>query len=372
VTKTAWMPRWRWVLLVATGLALSSTLQASRMMALADRPPAVIPVGRLLALNLTLWLAPAVLTPTVFRLVDWLSFRNAGLARSLTFHAIAATAFSILHSTALFLVYASFWWINGRLAKFQWLSAAQSEYANNFNFSVVTYGSIAALGYALEFRHRVHQRALEVAKLETQLAEERLGSLAGELQPEFLYASLDAVSGFVRTNPDRADRIISKLADFLRLVLNRSGTIVGPLQDELECVERYIEIEQVRQDTGLSVTLDIDPDTLDAEFPPMTLHSLVDIVLDQPASGLQPRNTALSIESSHDDASLYIRVKSMFDGSRASEVGSPARIEAVRDRLHALYGKRQDVGVKLDEQTSTAWLTVPYRAAMAATSVSVG
>jgi two-component system, LytTR family, sensor kinase len=372
VTKTAWMPRWRWVLLVATGLALSSTLQASRMMALADRPPAVIPVGRLLALNLTLWLAPAVLTPAVFRLVDWLSLRNAGLARSLTFHVIAATAFSILHSTALFLVYASFWWINGRLARFQWLSAAQSEYANNFNFSVVTYGSIAALGYALEFRHRVHQRALEVAKLETQLAEERLGSLAGELQPEFLYASLDAVSGFVRTNPDRADRIISKLADFLRLVLNRSGTIVGPLQDELECVERYIEIEQVRQGTGLSVTLEIDPDTLDAEFPPMTLHSLVDIVLDQPASGLQSRNTTLSIESSHDDASLYIRVKSIFDGSRASEVGSPARIEAVRDRLHALYGERQDVGVKLDEQTSTAWLTVPYRAAMAATSVSVG
>jgi two-component system LytT family sensor kinase len=359
------MPRWRWVLLVATGLALSSTLQASRMMALADRPPAVIPVGRLLALNLTLWLAPAVLTPTVFRLVDWLSLRNAGLARSLTFHAIAATAFSILHSTALFLVYASFWWINGRLAKFQWLSAAQSEYSGNFNFSVVTYGSIAALGYALEFRHRVHQRALEVAKLETQLAQERLGSLAGELQPEFLYASLDTVSRLVHTNPDRADRLISKLADFLRLVLNRSGTIVGPLQDELECVERYIEIEQVRQDNGLSVTLDLDPDTLDAEFPPMTLHSLVDIVLEHTNAAPQPANTALTIETSHDDGGLHIRVKSVFDGSRASQVGPSTRLGAVQERLHALYGEKQEVGVKLDEQASTAWVTVPFRAAMA-------
>ena len=61
MTKTSWMPRLRWILLVTAGLALSSTLQASRMMALADRPPAVIPVGRLLVLNITLWLVPALL-----------------------------------------------------------------------------------------------------------------------------------------------------------------------------------------------------------------------------------------------------------------------------------------------------------------------
>jgi two-component system, LytTR family, sensor kinase len=366
------MPRWRWILLATTGLALSSTLQAYRMVALADKPPAVIPVGRLLALNITLWLVPALLTPAVFRLVDVLSRRNAGWARSLTYHAIAAAAFSILHSGSLFIAYVTFWSLNGSIARVYWLSAIQREYSGNFNFSVVTYGSIAALGYALDFRHRAHQRALEVAKLETQLAEERLGSLAGELQPEFLYASLDSVSRFVHTNPDRADRIISKLADFLRLVLNRSGTIVGPLQDELECVERYIEIEQVRQGPGLSVTLDIDPDTLDAEFPPMTLHSLVDIVLDHSADRLPPTNTALTIESSHDEARLFLRVKSSFDGSRPSQTGPPTRIGALRDRLQALYGETQDVGVTLDEYASAAWITVPFRAAMETSSASIG
>jgi LytS/YehU family sensor histidine kinase len=247
----------------------------------------------------------------------------------------------------------------------QWLSSAQREYLGNLNFSLVTYASIAALGYALEFRHRVHQRALEVAQLETQLAEERLGSLAGELQPEFLYASLDSVSRLVHSNPDGADRIISKLADFLRLVLNRSGTIVGPLQDELECVERYIEIEQVRQGSGLTVTLDIDPETLDADFPPMTLHSLVDILLDYSPDGRRPANTALTIESSHDQASLYIRVKSTSDGSPSPQAKSPTRIEDVRDRLQALYGERQDIGVKLNDHGSSAWITVPFHGVMA-------
>ncbi len=363
MTQTDWMPRWRWVFLTATILALSSTLQAYRMTALGIRPPAVIPIGRLLALNFTLWMVPAAMTPSVFRLVDWLSRHQASWARSLVFHTVAAAVFSFVHSMAVFLVYAGIWWLDGRLAKIQWLSAAKSEYSGNFNFTLVTYGTIAALGYAFDFRHRVHQRALEVARLETQLVEERLGALAGELRPEFLYSSLDTVAKLVHTNPDSADRIISKLADFLRLVLNRSGSIVGPLQDELECVERYIDIEQVRQGAHLSVTLEIDPDTLDAEFPPMTLHSLVEIVLDP--SRPQPLNTALTIQSSHDDASLYVRVKTVFEGSRGAEASPTTRIGVVRDRLQALYGENQEVGVELDAQASAVWIMLPFRAALA-------
>jgi two-component system LytT family sensor kinase len=365
VTTTTWMPRWRWVLLTAVGLALSSTLQAHRMVALGVRPPSVIPTGRLLALNGVLWLAPAAMTPAVFRLIDWLSRRNATWTRSLAYHAVATAAFSILHGAALFAVHVTLWGLQGELTTVRWLSAAQSEYLGNMNFSFATYASIAALGYALEFRHSVHQRALDLAKLETQLAEERLGALSGQLRPEFLYGSLETVSKLVHTNPDAADRIISKLADFLRLILNRSGTIVGPLQDELECVERYIEIEQVRQGPGLSVTLDIDPDTLDAQFPSMTLHNLVDIVLDSSSRPASLLTTALTIESSHRQGSLYIRVKGIFEGARASGAGAPTRIGVVRERLEALYGERHEVGMTMDERTSAAWITVPFSAAMA-------
>jgi len=360
------MPRWRWVLLGTIVLALSSTIQAYRVTVLNGRPKASISIGWLIGLNTALWLAPAVLAPAVFRLVDWLSRRSTRWTNAVGYHAVGAAAFSLVHAAALFATYVSLLWADGRLAKMQWISAAQSEYLGNLNFSLVTYASIAALGYALEFRHRVHQRALEVAKLETQLAEARLGSVAGELQPEFLYASLDSVSRLVHSNPDGADRMISKLADFLRLVLSRSGTIVGPLQDELECVERYIEIEQVRQGSGLTVTLDIDPETLDADFPPMTLHSLVDIVLSSSPDERRPANTALTIESSHDAASLYIRVRTISDGSPASHAGSPTRIEVVRDRLQALYGERQDVGVKLNDHGSSAWITVPFQGVMTA------
>ena len=75
------VPRWTWIFVVATVLALSSTLQAARMTALGIRPPTSLPIARLLALNFTLWWIPAALAPSIFRLVEWLSRTGASWRR---------------------------------------------------------------------------------------------------------------------------------------------------------------------------------------------------------------------------------------------------------------------------------------------------
>ena len=361
------VPRWSWIFAVATVLALSSTLQAARMTALGIRPPSSIPIGRLLALNFTLWWIPAALAPSSFRLVEWLSRTGVSWTRSALYHVGALAGFSIIHFIAFFLLYGTFWWLDGRLHEMPLLSSAQSIYLDNINWIIATYSSIAILGYALNFRRRNHERALQVAKLETELIEARLGALAGELQPEFLYGALDTVSKFVHVNPDRADRMISKLADFLRLVLNRTGIIVGPLQDELECVERYIEIEQLRLGSGVSMTLEIDPDTLDAEFPPMTLHSIVELLLEHPTD--QQLTAAITIESSHDESRLHVRISRSAGEPAASQMAQSRwtrRLTAIRERLRDLYGDRQEVGLSLDERASAVSISVPFRPVMIA------
>jgi LytS/YehU family sensor histidine kinase len=250
-----------------------------------------------------------------------------------------------------------------------WVSTAQRYYLDNLNWTLVTYGSIAALAYSFNLRRRNDERALQVARLETELVEARLGALAGELQPEFLYGALNTVSSLVHTNPDRADRVISKLADFLRLVLNRTGSIVGPLQDELECVERYLEIEQMRNGPGLSVQLEIDPETLDAEFPPMTLHSIVELLLEQPSGEPQSPSTALTIESSQRDGNLSVRISRTVEDTVPSQVAQTrraSRLAAIRDRLRDLYGDKNDVGLNLDERSSAISISVPFRTVMVA------
>src|SRR5689334_9257269 len=116
------VPPWSWILAAATVLALSSTAQAYRMTALGLRAPSSISVGRLLALNFTLWWVPAVLTPTIFRFVEWLSRKSVSWVRSIAYHAAAASLFSIIHFSALFFVHACIWWIDGRFATMASLS----------------------------------------------------------------------------------------------------------------------------------------------------------------------------------------------------------------------------------------------------------
>jgi hypothetical protein len=361
------VPPWSWVMLAATILALSSTAQAYRMTALGMRTPTTIRVGQLLVLNFTLWWVPAALSPAIFRLVEWLSSNGKSWLRSLGYHSVALLLFSVIHFIAFLLVRTWFWWLTGRLQSVRWLFQAQQIYLDNINWTLMTYGSIAAIGYAFNLRRRNHERSLQVAHLETQLVEARLGALAGELQPEFLYGALGTVASLVHVNPDRADRIISKLADFLRLVLNRTGTIVGPLQDELECVERYVEIEQMRLGAGLSVRLEIDPETLDAEFPPMALHNVVELFLeDQPERTATPP-TALTIASSHSGGSLNLRITRDGETSHLAQGGYSRRARRLADigeRLRDLYGEKQDVGLNLDDRASAISIRVPFRTAL--------
>src|SRR4051812_18115948 len=157
------VPRWIWIFTTATILALSSTAQAYRLMGLDFRPPTTIRIGRLLALNFTLWWVPAALAPAIFRLVDWLSRTGRRWMKSVLYHAAGVTVFSIIQFVPLLLVYAATWWIDGRLQTVRWMSAARVMYSDNLNWTLMTYSSIAALGYAINFRQRSHQRAVQVA-----------------------------------------------------------------------------------------------------------------------------------------------------------------------------------------------------------------
>ena len=140
----------------------------------------------------------------------------------------------------------------------------------------MTYTTVLGLSYALHYSRESQARAVKEAQLETRLVEARLRTLQAELQPHFLFNTLHAISSLVHTNPDGADRMISRLSDLLRLTFDRSGAARVSLQEELEFLQKYLEIEQTRFQDRLTVRFDVDPDTLDAEVPRLILQPLVE------------------------------------------------------------------------------------------------
>ncbi len=338
---TAWTPRARWLFLVATLLGLFSTAQGYRMTALNPRVQMEnIQVWPLLALNLTLWYVPAALTGVIF----WVSRRfrldSDRWLRALAVHAAAALVFSVVHGASMMVVRTALWPELRKIPFQRWTSYAQSNYLDNLDWALMTYAAIVAFSYALAYYREAQARAVNAAHLEARLMEARLKTLEAELHPHFLFNTLHAISSLVHSDPEAADRMISRLSDLLRLTFDRTGAKEVTLKEELEFLQKYLQIEQIRFQDRLSTSFDIDPDTLDAEVPRLILQPLVENAIKH---GIAPRRGRgqVQISSRLDGRTISIEVRDDGVGlnSAARErIHGGVGLSNTRARLECLYG----------------------------------
>jgi LytS/YehU family sensor histidine kinase len=339
----AWAPPVRIVFGVATLLSIFSTMQAYRLSTLSVKEPMDVEVWRLLVLNLGYWYVPAALTSVIVRLADRFPIDSAHRARALVVHAAAAGAFSIIHVACMMGVRAMLWPHMIIPYAVPWTTFVQRIYLTNLDWALMTYSAIVGLSYALGYYRESQARAVKAANLEARLAEARLQTLEAELHPHFLFNTLHAISALIHTRPDSADRMISRLSDLLRMTFARSGAAQVSLQEELEFLGKYLEIEQTRFQDRLTVRYEIDPDTLDAEVPRMLLQPLVENAIKH---GIAPRSGpgTIRIAARHEADVLLLEVHDDGVGLSSS---TRARLHAgvglsnTRARLECLYGTAQ-------------------------------
>ena len=121
-----------------------------------------------------------------------------------------------------------------------WPSFLQRQYLTNLDWALMTYSAIVGVSYALGYYRESQTRALKAAHLETRLVEARLKTLEAELHPHFLFNTLHAISTLVHSNPDGADKMISRLSDLLRITFGQSGAARVPLQEEIEFLQYVV------------------------------------------------------------------------------------------------------------------------------------
>ena len=161
------------------------------------------------------------------------------------------------------------------------------------HFNLIAYWGVLGVSYALTFYRRTQERDLRTSQLEARLAQARLQVLEMELQPHFLFNTLNTVSALVHKDPDTAERMIARLGDLLRLTLDRSPQQEVTLEQELELLSRYIDIEQTRFRDRLTVTVQVEPTTLAARVPRLLLQPIVENAI---RHGVARRSTAGHIE----------------------------------------------------------------------------
>jgi two-component system LytT family sensor kinase len=213
-----------------------------------------------------------------------------------------------------------------------------------------TYGTLVAIAHVWMYYERVRDREIRASQLEGQLASTQLAMLKLQLQPHFLFNTLNAISALMHKNVYSAQEMLSRLSDLLRVSLDNVAVQEVPLKSEIEFVRNYLHIEQVRFQDRLSVTMEIDPETLDAMVPNMVLQPLVENSIRHGIARSSGPGT-IQIQSKRLDGSIRITVRDNGPGLKAPVNGhangngngngrpkSGVGLANTRARLQQLYG----------------------------------
>ncbi|TPG09800.1 sensor histidine kinase [Rhodanobacter glycinis] len=283
------------------------------------------------AADFYLWM---VLAPAI----GWLGRRSAGRSwpRFLLLHAPASLGMALAQTVLQLLI---FWTVSGpgKMPVTSFGGFVHMEFAYKFQQALVIYWVILAVLRGMESRRHLRDERLRRTQLETQLAQSQLQALRMQLQPHFLFNTLNAISALALADPLQARLMIARLSDFLRLTLEERHAPQVPLSRELEFLTCYLDIQQVRFQDRLSTRLDVADDTLDAAVPNLILQPLVENALrhglqDKPGAGI------LRVSIRRDGDQLQLRVDD--DGLGLPPAGTLEGIGLgnTRSRLRMLFG----------------------------------
>jgi signal transduction histidine kinase len=301
------------------------------------------PVRWAMAMELTGAYAFLLLLPAIVPMVRRFPVGRTNWYLRLPLHLGSSVVIGVCHTLLMWGSRSALFWILGwgeydyGLMRYRFVM----EYQKQLLSYCLVYAIVAVADYVRESR----ERQLRAAELRGQLTEARLAALKMQLNPHFLFNTLNMISSHLHADPDRADTMISRLSDFLRGTLRHSDRQEVPLEQELLLLRPYLELMLARFEDRLSVEVQIAPETSDALVPHMLLQPLVENAL---AHGIARRTDPGRVRIASQRAGDRLRLL-VEDNGPGLGGGSPDAVEQgvglknTRQRLEALYGDDQQL-----------------------------
>lgn len=227
---------------------------------------------------------------------------------------------------------------------------------------LILYGLILLVAHAFHSREQLTRQQTETARLNEQLSKAQLSALRRQIEPHFLFNTLNAIAGLVREKRnDAAVSMIAGLSDFLRRVVEDSDRQQVPLAEELEFTQKYLDIQKARFAERLEFSVDVPAELLPAQVPSLVLQPMVENAVKH---GIAKRvqGGAIRIAAARANGTLTLRVYN--DGpslpAGAEQRTSGIGILNVRTRLRSLYGDAFELSLHNQSGGVEASLSVPY------------
>jgi len=284
----------------------------------------------------------AAFTPFIVWLTGKFPLERGKWPWSLLVHVPACIVFSVSHSW----LYAMLCYASPHLSEMLFV---------RFHPNILTYWAIVGFAAALDYFEKYKERERELAQAQMQL-------LKIQLQPHFLFNTLHTISAMMHEDVKSADRMISRLSDLLRHTLDNIGKHEIPLREEVDFLQKYLEIQRVRFEDRLSLSLDIAPEMLDVMVPSMLLQPLAENSIKHGfASG---KNTGvITVRARGRDGFLVLTVTDDGRGLQGA-VREGVGLTNIRRRLEQLYNDGHGFTIEGPPEGGVAvTMTLPIRMA---------
>jgi LytS/YehU family sensor histidine kinase len=210
--------------------------------------------------------------------------------------------------------------------------------AGNAISEVMIFWAVVGVLHAVEFYRRYREREALTLELRAQLGQSQLDVLRAQLHPHFLFNVLNAATVLVHRDPDAADAMLTRLGELLRHALRSDPRDETTLREELELLDRYLDIMRTRFGDRLTIRRTVPTDVEAALVPTFVLQPLVENALEHGVDRVE-ESGCVEIDAARDGESLVLAVRDNGAGERAdARAGLGIGLTNTRARLAALYG----------------------------------
>jgi two-component system LytT family sensor kinase len=331
------------------------------------------------------WTMRVVLSAALTLVILWVGtvfpLEKRAWARRVSLHVFFSLCFGLVRTGLEAVVYSHL--SAGWGPDYQWAQSPGNAFAVlmvfAFHQALIAYWFILILHTAVRYHEKFQERAeaalrleLNASELRAQVTEAQLGALKMQLQPHFLFNTLNAIMGMVRTGEvQQAERALSRFSDLLRAVLDDMDAQEVTLERELTYLRLYLSIEEMRFSDRLVVRIEADPDVLDAAVPHMGLQAVAENAV-RHGIGCRVAGGSIDVRASRLGNRLHITVRDTGEGARASSpAGRGLGLSNLRARLKQLHGAEAELRIECTDSGAAVEVIVPYRRHPAATELAV-
>jgi two-component sensor histidine kinase len=230
--------------------------------------------------------------------------------------------------------------------------------------TIPIYWAIVCVTWVISSYQQLRERERRTLELEARLMHSNLQALKTQLQPHFLFNTLNAIASLVHRKPDAAEDMIGSLSDFLRMTLDTAQEHEVALRREIEFLDLYLEIQQARFGKRLRIQKEIEPAALDAFVPALILQPLVE---NSVRHGIEPRETGgtIFIRARREESSLRFEIRDDGEGLKAGQLAALREgvgLSNTKARLQELYGEAHRFQITQNAEGGlTVTVAVPWR-----------